>query len=309
MGSNANITVIGSYAVGMSAVTDKFPVKGETKIGRNFALSHGGKGSNQAIAAARSGGKVYFGGCIGSDEFGENAIKLYKEEKINYDYLKHSNKYSTGVGLIFVDGNGENMIVIDLGANNDIFPEDIAKMEDVIKNSSILLMQLEIEESAVVSAAKIARKNGVRVILNPAPYKPMSRDLLENIDIFTPNETEARAVVGLDSKADISDEELADRILKMGVKTVIITLGERGAYIANKNMKQYVPSKKVNAVDTTGAGDTFSGALSVAVSEGKDLVEAVKFASAAAGISVTKYGVVEAIPYRDEVEKFLKGDR
>lgn len=300
------ITVIGSYAVGMTMKTDRFPVCGETRLGCDFQELHGGKGSNQAIEAARLGAIVNFIGCIGKDSFGDKAIELFKMEGISYENVKRSEKFSTGVGFITVDELGHNNIVIDFGANNDISCEDIDKVEAVIASCDILLVQLEICIKAVEHAVKIAKKHGITVILNPAPFQTLSDKLLQNTDILTPNETEARLILGLRPDEDILEIEIGKKLIDRGVKTAVITLGSKGALIVTKDSNMFVPVREVKVVDTTGAGDTFSSSLAIAIAEGRSLREAVEFAGAAASLSVMRYGVVPSLPYREEVENFLK---
>lgn len=301
------ITVAGSYAVGMTMKTERFPVCGETRLGRDFAILHGGKGSNQAVEAARLGAEVNFIGCVGKDSFGDTAIELFKEEEMNFENVKRSDKFGTGVGFVIVDESGHNIIVIDFGANNDITREDIDRAEEDIAKSDILLVQLEICIEAVEYIVEVAKKHGVKVVLNPAPFQPLGDKFLSQIDIITPNETEARLLLGLSPECEISGLEIGKALLAKGVKTVIITLGSKGAMIVTDEYNEVVPVKDVKVLDTTGAGDTFSSALSVALAEGKCLRDAVEFAGAAASLSVMKYGVVPSLPYRGEVEKFLKG--
>lgn len=301
------ITVIGSYAVGMTMKTDRFPVCGETRLGRDFATLHGGKGSNQAIEAARLGAEVNFIGCVGKDPFGDMAIELFKEEGIHCGNVKRSDKFSTGVGFVIVDETGHNIIVIDFGANNDINREDLDKVEGIIAGSDILLVQLEICMEAVEYAVEIAKKHGIKVVLNPAPFQPVNDKLLSGIDIITPNETEARLLLDLKPDQEVPELEIGKKLLSKGVKAAIITLGSRGAMIITGDYNEVVPVKDVQVLDTTGAGDTFSASLSVAIAEGKSLRDAVEFAGAAASLSVMKYGVVPSLPYREEVEKFLRG--
>lgn len=300
------ITVVGSYAVGMTMKTDRFPISGETRLGRDFATLHGGKGSNQAIEAARLGAEVNFIGCVGKDSFGDMAIELFKNEGINYKNVKRSDRFSTGVGFVVVDDSGNNIIVIDFGANNDISREDIDKVEEVIAKSDILLVQLEISIEAVERAVELAKRHGIKVILNPAPFQPLSDKLLSLVDIITPNEGEAKLLLGLKPNEEISEVEIGKKLLAKRVKNVVITLGSRGAIIVTEDKCETVPVKPVKVLDTTGAGDTFSSALSVAIAEGKGLKEAVEFAGGAASLSVTKYGVVPSLPYRQEVEEFLR---
>lgn len=297
------IAVIGSYAVGMTIVGAHFPKPGQTVPGHNFQLTHGGKGSNQAVAAARMGGDVYYGTCIGKDDFGEKAMKLYKEEKIHVEDVREStNGTSTGVGLIFVNEAGENEIIIDFAANNEFSKEDVDQMMPKIRESRLLLMQLEGSMETVEYAAEKCAEEGIPFVLNPAPYAPLSDELLSRCSYLIPNETEARQILGLSPDAPQPDEQIAEMLYEKGVKNVIMTLGSNGVCIRNKEMQKVVKGLKVQAVDSTGAGDTFTGAFCVSIAEGKNLVDAVKFGNAAAGISVTKYGVIESIPMRSEIE-------
>ena len=297
------ITVVGSYIVGLTMRTGRFPTAGETLIGHSFSQFYGGKGSNQAVGCARLGANVNFIACIGKDTIGDDALKLYRQENVCAELIKRSDTLSTGVGFVIVDQAGSNMILLDIGANNELNPEYITQMSDIISKSDALLMQLEIPLETVAKAAEIAKKHGVPVILNPAPYQNLPDSIWSDITILTPNEKEAKLITGRSPDDDVSVETLGADILQLGVKTIIITLGEKGAYVAAKDISFSVPSKTVDVVDTTGAGDTFTAALGVAVSEGKNLSEAVEFAVCASALAVTKYGVIEALPYRKQVEK------
>lgn len=300
------VGVIGSYAVGMTITTDKFPVGGETVRGSGFKAMHGGKGSNQAIAAARMGAEVIYGCCVGNDSFGDAVFDLYKKENIHSGFVKRSRKgQSTGVGLIYVNKEGENEIVIDLAANFEFSKAHVEEMLPSLKECELLLMQLEIEYDTVLYAAKKCKEIGLTFVLNPAPYQKLTQELLECCDYFTPNQTEARLLLGLEADDPISDEEVAKRIHKMGVKNVIVTLGSGGALYVSESICKKIPGIRVEPVDTTGAGDTFSASFCVALAEGKDVEEAIKIANVAAGLAVTKYGVTESIPFREEVEKYL----
>lgn len=301
------IAVVGSYAVGMTIVGSHFPKPGETVPGRDFQMVHGGKGSNQAVAAARMGAKVIYGTCVGNDTFGTEALKMYEEESIDASYVRRSDTgLSTGVGVVLVNDEGENEIIIDFSANNEYSRADIDMMMPAIRECRLLLMQLECSMDIVEYAAQCCKKEGIPFILNPAPYSPLKDSLLKDCTYLIPNESEARQILGLAADDPISDEEVAERLMKKGVENVILTLGGRGAYIRTSEIKEFVPGIKVEPVDTTGAGDTFTGAFCVALAEGRELHDAVRFGNAAAGISVTKYGVVESIPKREEVEKRLE---
>ena len=301
------ITVIGSYAIGVTIKTERFPVAGETVFGHSFALLHGGKGSNQAVGCARMGAKVFFYTCLGKDTFGENAIKLYEQEGIDVSGTKYSDSKATAAGLVTVNGEGENQIVMDYGACNDIGLEDIDNLLPQIRESSLVVMQLELGIEAVAYAAELCKREGVKVLLNPAPFKEMPEGMLLNCcEYLTPNETEARLLLGLAPDDATSNGDIAKMLLALGVRNVVMTMGGDGAMIANAGGCVHIKGSNVDAVDTTGAGDTFTAALAVALSEGVTLQEAVRFANAAGALSVTKYGVVEALPYRKDVDAFLK---
>lgn len=276
MSNREKVAVIGSYAVGLTMTTDRFPTDGETVLGRSFQEHYGGKGSNQAIAAARLGGDVIFGSCVGNDNYGDKAIELYKKEQLDYRYVRRSTHgTSTGVGLVAVNKDGENQIVIDFAASNEVDRDDVDKMFQEIKDCKYLLMQLEISCDTVVYAAEKCKEENVQFILNPAPYQELPKEIYANCDYLTPNETEARSILGLDSDEYISDMDLAKGIYDLGVKNVIITLGSKGALIYNDEIQKNIGGIKVSAVDSTGAGDTFNGALMVALSEGKDIIKRV----------------------------------
>lgn len=301
----AKIAVIGSYAVGMTISCDHFPVRGETVPGNNFEMMHGGKGSNQAVGAARLGAEVLYGGCVGNDAFGDMCLDLYKQEQMDTACICRSQKgLSTGVGLIYVDRHGENEIVIDLAANKEFAPANIDAMMPQIKTCDLVLMQLEMSLETVLYTAKKCQENGITFVLNPAPYQALPAKLLEYCDYLTPNQTEARLLLGLATDDPISDVEVGEQLREMGVKNVVMTLGSQGALYLSQTKCEVIPGIKVDVVDTTGAGDTFSAAFSVALAEGKTVEEAIGFGNIAAGLAVTKYGVVESIPYRKTVDQY-----
>lgn len=301
------IAVIGSYAVGMTIAGDHFPIPGETVPGHDFVMCHGGKGSNQAVAAARMGAQVVYGTCIGNDSFGDGAMKLFEEEGMDATAVRRSEKgLSTGVGLVLVNREGENEIVIDFAANKEFSPADVDRMLPVLKDCELLLMQLESSMETVEYAAEKCKEIGLPFVLNPAPYAPLSDALLANCTYITPNQTEARLILGLASDDPTEDAEIARKLADKGVKNVVMTLGGDGCYIKTADLDRQVPGFSVQVVDTTGAGDTFTGAFCVAIAEGKDIMEAVQLGNAAAGLAVTKYGVIESIPYREEVEQMIQ---
>lgn len=296
------IIVIGSSNTDMVIKADKLPVPGETILGGKFIITPGGKGANQAVGAARLNGNVTFISKTGNDDFGRQAVKLYQNERINTDYVFTDRNNPSGVALITVDSKGENCIVVASGANATLSVQDIEQARAEIETGNFLLMQLETPIETVEYAAKLAKQRGIKVILNPAPARELSSSLIENLYLITPNKNEAELLSGI----KISDLECAQRaaevISQKGVDNVVITLGNQGVLVKEKDSCCFVEAQKVIAVDTTAAGDTFNGALCVALSEGKNLSKAVEFASKAAAISVTRMGAQSSIPQRSEIE-------
>ncbi len=302
--NNKKILVIGSSNTDMTVKSSILPKPGETVLGGEFRMGQGGKGANQAIAARRLGGDVQFVCKLGNDIFAENALNHYIEAGLDTSCILHSDK-PTGVALINVDGQGENSIVVASGANSDMSPQDIEGISDMIRSCGILLLQLEIPMPAVMRAAQIAKEAGVMVVLNPAPAAELPEGLLGCVSLLIPNEVEASSISGIMIK-DIESASEAARVLKQkGVGEVIVTMGAKGAMVYDGNVT-FVPARKVRAVDTTAAGDTFCGGICVALSEGRSLAEAVEFATAASSITVTRYGAQDAVPTREEAEKILK---
>jgi ribokinase len=299
--------VYGSYCVGMTMSCKTFPAAGQTVLGNGFSQLHGGKGSNQAIAAVRLGGDVCFVSCVGKDGLGDAAMVLFHDEGLR-SRVKRSDTHPTGVGFVMVEESGQNRIIINFDAVMEVGPADIDALEDEWAGCEVLLMQFEADLRTVAYAAKRAKARGVRVILNPAPYQPFPEELLKSVDIITPNETEAKQMLSMAPDTEIPAEELGKKLLaSTGIKEIIITLGEQGALLANKDGMRRIPAdKSFVPVDTTGAGDTFAGGLAVAIGEGLPLDKAIGFANTAASISVTKYGVVESIPSRGEVDAVAK---
>ena len=297
------ILVIGSSNTDMTVRSATLPKPGETVLGGDFRMGPGGKGANQAVAARLLGGEVTFVCKLGRDMFGEGASKHYESCGLDTSKILWSDKPS-GVALITVDSKAENSIVVASGANVDMTVSDIDSVADIIKSSGILLLQLEIPMDAVVHAAEIAYNAGVQVVLNPAPAASLPAELLKCVSILIPNETEASAISGIDINNFETAAAAAERLKGVGVREVIITMGSRGSVVCDGDCT-FVPAVKVNAVDTTAAGDTFCGGVCVALSEGKDLLEAVKFATAASSIAVQRPGAQDSIPNRCEVDKLL----
>jgi ribokinase len=299
------VTIVGSFNMDLSVRTTRMPVPGETLLGGPFTTGPGGKGANQAVAAARLGAEVSMLVKLGQDVFGNQAAENLVREGINPDTILRTDQTHTGVAFIIVDNTGENLIVVAGGANNQVTPEDVERARTTLTGADILLTQLEIPMETVAYAVEIAHAAGVKVVLNPAPGQPLSPDLLQRIDILTPNETEAQTITGLPVTNIAEAEEAGRHLLRSGVKAAVITLGSKGSLVVTPDGSTLVPGRSVKVVDTTGAGDAFSGALVVALGEGKGLVEAAAFANAAAALQVTKPGTAPAMPYRDEVLAFM----
>jgi len=285
----------------MVVKTSQIPKPGETVLAGSFFLNPGGKGANQAVAVARLGGDVAFMSKVGNDVFGKQSSQLLDDEGINTFYMLSDEELPSGVALITVDSVGENSIVVASGANANFLPSDLEEMLEEIAKAKIVLMQLEIPIETVLYVAKYASTRNIVLILNPAPASTLSLELLGYLDMITPNQNEAEIISGLKVDGIESAKAAALRIFEMGVNKVIITMGPMGAVVCEEGKVYVVEAKKVEAVDTTAAGDVFNGALAVALSEGKTLEEAVRFACGAAAISVTRLGAQSSIPYRNEV--------
>jgi ribokinase len=303
---NGRITVIGSSNTDMVIQLDRIPRPGETILGGRFVSAPGGKGANQAVAAARAGGEVSFVACLGSDMLGDKTISNLKQDRIDVRNVTRDPVAPSGVALIFVAKNGENSIAVASGANAKLTPRDVLCAEDVIRRSSLVLMQLETPLKTVEAAARLAAQHGIRIILNPAPAAPLSPSLLKRVSLITPNETEAQLLTGIRINNETTASKAAARLHAQGVETVVITLGAKGAFVSSAGSCSMVPGFMVKAVDTTAAGDIFNGALAVALSEHKPLLAAVRFACAAAAISVTRLGAQPSVPRRGEIDRFLR---
>src|SRR5450759_1801827 len=294
----SKILVIGSSNTDMVIKTEKLPAPGETILGGTFLMNPGGKGANQAVAAARLGAKVTFITKRGNDLFGNQAVDLLMREGIDTQYIVKDIEFPSGVALITVDSAGENSIVVAPGSNGNLLQEDIPLVIFETGKFEILLPQLEVPISTVEYAAVTASEHNIKVILNPAPAQKLSDNLLKHTWLITPNETEAEILIGITVHNISTAENAASSLQKKGVENVIIMMGASGAYIKSESFTGMVPGVKVKAVDTTAAGDVFNGALAVALAEGKDLEEAVAFANKAASISVTRMGAQASAPYR-----------
>jgi ribokinase len=309
MSAARHIVVMGSSNTDMIIRVPRIPAPGETILGGEFFTAAGGKGANQAVGAARAGARVKFVARVGSDMFGERAVAALKRDGIDVRNVLRDKRAASGAALIFVAKNGENSIAVASGANARLSPADVKRAAAAIAGAASLVMQLETPLATVHLAARLAVKAGVPVLLNPAPAQPLPDALLKLIAILTPNETEAQLLTGIKVDNLAAAGKACAKLRARGVRTVILTMGARGAFISDSQGSRLVPGFKVKAVDTVAAGDIFNGALSVALAEGKLMDEAIRFANAAAAISVTRLGAQPSAPHRAEIESFLRRHR
>lgn len=304
----SKIVVVGSYVVDLTARTPHMPKPGETVLGGPFKMGPGGKGGNQAVAAARMGAQVTMVTKVGKDLFGDDAIQNFKNEGIDSQFINQVEDESTGAALIAVDDSGENMIVVSLGACGTITEEEVQKAEAAFQEADIILVQLETSMAAISTTINLAHKLSKPVILNPAPYQKVSDELLAKVNYITPNETEAGLLSGVEVTDEDSARKAAEKLLGKGIDTVIITLGKQGCYLVQKgeNTGKLIPGYQVQAIDTTGAGDAFNGGFAHFLAKGYSVEAACQMANAVAALSVTKPGTAPAMPYSEEVKE-LRG--
>ena len=299
------IVVIGSSNTDMILQMDHIPRPGETILGGQFSMAAGGKGANQAVGAARAGGDVALLARVGSDMFGRQAVEGFCADGIDVQCVIQDDEAPSGVALIFVAADGENSIGVASGANGRLSPADVQGAAQLIVDADIVVLQLETPLETILTAAEIAARHHVPVILNPAPAQPLSDQLLQLVSILTPNESEAELLTGIPVTDEAGAARAAEVLRDKGVASVIVTLGSRGAYVSAPDASGSVPAFQVTPVDTTAAGDVFNGALAVAISERRPLPDAVRFASAAAALSVTRLGAQPSAPKRSEIESLL----
>ncbi|MBO4423438.1 MAG: ribokinase [Clostridia bacterium] len=300
----AKITVLGSYNTDITVNVPHLPKDGETVIGTSMKFNPGGKGSNQAVAAHMAGADVTFIAKVGCDGMEKTGFDLYEKIGLRTDDTIKDETVSTGIATIEVDDvTAQNRIVVIPGANGALTAQDVRKREDLIASSDILLLQLETSRESIIEAVRIAKAHGVTVVLNPAPFSDVVFDIIKDVDIITPNETEAELIA---PGHDGNFQWAASDIIGMGCDNVIITVGSQGSYYKGIKGEFVVPAKKVKAVDTTGAGDAFNGALCTALAEGCKMKDAMTFASAFASLSVTRPGAASSMPTREETERFMK---
>lgn len=301
------IVVVGSSNTDLVVRCPRAPAAGETVLGSGFFIAAGGKGANQAVAAARLGAEVWFVARVGDDLFGRQAIAGLTAEGVHCDFVAVDPTYPSGVALIVLEEQGQNRIVVALGANEHLTPADVDKARTVLASAGVLLVQLETPLETVLHAVDMAARAGVPVILNPAPGRPLPAELLPMVSIITPNESEAELLTGVGLSDGAHVREAAVRLHGTGVKNVIITLGAKGAFFFDGSDGVLVPGFPVKAVDTTAAGDAFNGALAVGLVQGLALPDAVRYANAAAALAVQTLGAQPSLPRAAEVEAFLAG--
>ncbi len=297
------ITVVGSFAVGMTLRTQRMPVFGETIVGSDFDMGPGGKGSNQAVGVARLGAEAHLAGIIGDDRLGEIAIDLYGQEGVGASFLQRTTEMATGVGFIILNHDGENGIILDMGANELMDSAFVDQVEAQIACSDVVMSVLEIPVAAAARAMELGAKHSVRTILNPAPATALDANVLRNVDYLTPNETELRILLGLAPDDPADTVELARRLRARGVGNLIVTMGEKGALILTEDGMETVDGVPVEVVDTTGAGDAFNAGLAVALAEGKSLSSAVHFANRCGAFACRALGAVTALATRAMVDQ------
>lgn len=302
----ARVTVVGSLNVDMVTRVPRFPGPGETILGSSLRTVPGGKGANQAVAAARLGAQVSMVGKVGRGGFGELLLSSLRKSRVDCSHVTQSSWSTTGTALILVDETGQNNIVVVPGVNMQLSPADIGRARHAITSADVLLLQLEIPLDAVASAVEMAHARGVSVVLNPAPAQPLPPDLLSSVDVLVPNESETHVLTGISVESEAQMQEAARALQDLGVGAVILTLGERGAMLARNGKTQVIPAFDVKTVDSTAAGDAFMAGFSVALAEGRPLEEAVRWGNAGGALAATKLGAQPSLPHRGDVERLLE---
>ena len=298
------IVVVGSSNTDMVIKMERLPIPGETIIGGDFIMAAGGKGANQAVAAARLGGEVTFVARVGTDMFGKQAIQNFQHEGINTNFIIEDDFSPSGVALIFVDRKGENSIAVASGANSKLSEQDVAKAEEEIKNAKVMLLQLETPLETVRYAVRLASETGTKVILNPAPARKLDEGLLRMITVLSPNESETELLTGVKVEDEKSAKQAAEVLRAIGIANVVITMGSKGSFLVTEDQAVMLPTKKIEAMDTTAAGDAFNGALAYALAKNEPIEDAVRFANLVGAFSATKMGAQPSMPSFDEIQQF-----
>jgi ribokinase len=305
---NHNVLVVGSTNVDFLIKSDKIPSVGETVTGGVFMQNFGGKGANQAVGSARAGGDVTFVTCLGEDLYADELLRSFKKDGIDTRYVFRDRESATGSALILLDKAGNNCIAVAPGSNYKLTPAHIDQTQDAFQKAEIIVLQMELSWETTFHVFEMSKRLGKKVLFNLAPAMSFDKGVLRNVYAFVVNEIEASMVTGMKVETDDEIQKAAGALLDLGPQVVIITLGINGSFIASAEFRQYVPAFQVKAVDTTAAGDVYCGSLAVALVEGKKLADAVRFAGAAAAISVTRLGAQPSAPRREEIEDFMRGN-
>ena len=302
------IVILGSCVTDLVSRMERFPNAGESVVGESFQTFLGGKGANQCVSIARLHGEVKMIGKVGNDQFGDNFIRLFKEENIDTKDIFRSD-ISTGVGNVQIDKSGQNRICIILGANLDFNLDDLTSVKNIIQSSDILLTQFEMQEEVVLAAIKFAKENNLITIVNPAPARKIKEEYLKYIDFLTPNEFELGLLTDMKTSSLEECLEASKKLFEQGVKNIVTTLGNNGALLYSQDKKVHISGYDVNAVDTVGAGDSFNGALAYALSNNVKIIDAIKFANAMGALTTTKNGAIPSLHHLEEVKAFIKNNK
>jgi len=300
-----SVLVFGSINMDLTAYVPRLPKAGETILGNSYATVPGGKGSNQAVACARLGAETIMVGRIGNDSFGSEILERASAENVDMSKVFTDPDSGTGLAVISVNQNAENSIIVISGANMNMSGEDVNRAVESLADVSIVLLQMEVSAEANYGVIRAAKEKNIRVVFDPAPASPLPNEIYPMLDFITPNEIETEQLIGIKPSNQNEAEHAAEKLRSKGVKTVVIKMGSQGSYIEGPGIKMMVPVFKVKAVDTVACGDAFNAGLAVALSEGKDIVDAVRWGAAAGAVAATKKGALTSMPYRDELEKLI----
>jgi len=299
------IAVVGSSNMDLVVKSNRIPAVGETILGGDFIMVPGGKGANQAVAAAKLGAEVYFVAKLGNDVFAEQSLANFTKETVNTKYVIQTGEAPSGVALIMVDDGGNNSIVVAPGANQTLLPADVENAKSDIASCGAVVAQLEVPLETIEYAAKMANELNVPFVLDPAPARELGPELLGMVDVLTPNETEAQILTGIEVTDEESARAASKNLLERNIKAVILTLGDKGFLLADNEQARYISSHKVDAVDSTAAGDAFTGSLAIGIAQNRPLLEAALFANYVAALSVTRMGAQSSMPTLGEVKSFM----